>query len=94
MPKVPPTGSEVIAGLPCSVYPIQMTSGSGQLCVDVDDDILLKEEIHMDNGEGMHTDYVKQVPSIEIAAPVNNSAMKIRTVFKKLTGSSTSTKQQ
>jgi hypothetical protein len=52
--------------------------------VDVGDDILLKEEIHMDTGQGMHTDYVKQMSSIDVGVPVNNPAMKIPDGFKKL----------
>jgi hypothetical protein len=83
MPKGAPTGNEVIAGLPCSVYPIHMKNGSGELCVDVADDILLKEELHFD-GNGLHQDYVKQAASIDLATPVDSSTMKIPDGFKTL----------
>ena len=83
LPDAPPSGSTVIAGLSCSVYPIKISGGTGQLCVDATDDILLREEFHLTSGD-RHTDYVKQVSSIDLNAPVDSSQMKVPSDFKKL----------
>lgn len=91
LPKTPPSGSAVIAGLPCSVYPVKMSSGTGRLCVDVNDDILLKEEFHITGG-GRRTDYVKQVSSIDLNTPVDSSQMRVPDNFRKLVTAPASTK--
>ncbi|MBV9502902.1 MAG: hypothetical protein JO138_26315 [Acidobacteriaceae bacterium] len=93
VPKVSPTGNEVVAGLPCSDYPVSMRNGGGQLCVDVADDILLKEEIHVD-ANGVRTEYVKQASSVDLSTPVDSSKLRIPANFKKLTVSPGGKKQQ
>jgi hypothetical protein len=60
-----------------------MTNGAGELCVDVADDIMLKEELHFDDN-GLHQDYLKQASSIDLATPVDSSAMKVPDGFKTL----------
>lgn len=83
VPKTPPSGSAVIASLPCSVYPVKISGGTGELCIDVSDDIVLKEEFHLTAG-GRHTDYVKQVSSVDLNTPVDSSQMRVPNDFKKL----------
>jgi hypothetical protein len=68
-----------------------MSSGTGRLCVDVNDDILLKEEFHITGG-GRRTDYVKQVSSIDLNTPVDSSQMTVPDNFRKLVTAPASTK--
>ncbi len=92
VPKVAPTGSKVIAGLPCSVYPVSMKDGGGEVCVDVADDILLREEIHID-ANGVHTEYVKLASSVDLSTPVDSSKMRIPVGFRRLNASPAAAKQ-
>lgn len=69
IPKAAPIGSDVIAGVPCSVYPLGVNGGgSGSLCVDTNRDIVVKEEIHLTQSNGK-TDFVKEMTSFDSSKP-------------------------
>ena len=70
IPKQAPLGTETIANLTCTVFPMQARGAAagtttGSICVDTADDVPLKLEIHNDD-QGMRQDYVQQVTSITL----------------------------
>lgn len=91
LPSAPPTGSTTIAGASCLIYPLHISNGEGTLCVDAQDDVLVREEFHTDMN-GLHQDYLKQLTSIDFASPVDPSKMVIPKAFTILAPSTGSPK--
>jgi hypothetical protein len=84
-PPDKPLGTRTIAGVTCTLYPVHMrTKGSGTVCVDMEDDIMGKLEIHSDSAAGVHEDYVMELTSIDLTSPVDSSTMKVPNGFTKL----------
>jgi hypothetical protein len=81
IPPGTPIGSDTIAGLRCTVYPVHMASGGGTICVDVTDDIMAKEELNFEAG-GLRQHYLKELTSIDLTSPVDSSEFKIPSGFK------------
>jgi hypothetical protein len=91
LPSAPPTGSTIIAGVSCLIYPLHVSNGQGTLCVDAQDDILVREDFHTDLN-GLHQDYIKELTSIDFEAPVDSSKMAIPNGFTTLAPSTGSPK--
>ena len=85
-PFTPPDaslGTKTIAGIQCTVYPLHTKNGNGTICVDMDNDLIASAETHTDSA-GVHQDYVKQLTSINLTSPINNSTLQIPTGFTQL----------
>lgn len=88
-PSVPPDaplGTQTIAGIQCVVYPLHMNNGNGTVCVDQQDDILGRIEVHTDSG-GVRQDYVKELTWIDLNSPVDSSKLRVPDGFTQLTPS-------
>jgi hypothetical protein len=83
VPPDAPLGTMTLAGLTCTVYPIHMASGHGTVCVDMEDDILGRIEVHMDS-DGVRQDYVTELTWIDLISPVDSSWLKVPPGFTTL----------
>lgn len=86
VPPDEPLGTRTIANVSCTLYPLHMTgmSGNGTICVNMDDDILARVEVHSDSGSGTQQDYVKELTWIDMTSPVDPSGLKVPDGFTKL----------
>jgi hypothetical protein len=85
IPPGTPIGADTIAGLRCTVYPVHMSNGGGTVCVDVTDDIMVKEELNFESG-GLNQKYLKEITAIDLTTPVNSSEFKVPAGFKVMAG--------
>ncbi len=82
-PPQAPLGTKSISGLECTVYPVHVHDGSGNICIDFADDIILRQETHMNAG-GLQQDIVREITSVDLNTPVNASGMSIPDGFTTL----------
>jgi hypothetical protein len=83
IPPDAPLGSKTIAGIQCTLYPIYTKAGTGTICVDINNDIMVSAETHTDIA-GMHQDYVKQLTTIDLTTPIDNSRLQVPAGFTKV----------
>lgn len=88
VPPTAPIGSKMIAGVECAEYPAHIDNGTSTVWIDLNDDILVRSEFHVDTN-GTHHDYIRELKSIDFSTPVNLSAMQIPTGFTTLSSPAT-----
>jgi hypothetical protein len=64
-----PLGTATIAQLNVKGWPVHFSNGTGAMWVDVENDIVAKSEAHLGGANGMRTEYVKQLQSIDFTLP-------------------------
>jgi len=69
-------GTKSLLGLECTIYPMRVSDGSGKICIDFGDDLILYQETHMNSG-GLQQDIIQEMTSIDLSSPVNLSETSI-----------------
>ena len=83
-PPDKPLGTAVIAGVKATGYPIHMDFGTGAVWVGTNDEIPLKIEVHTKRN-GVKTDLVRELTSVDLNPNASESLMKIPDGFAVLT---------
>ena len=68
-------GVATIAGVNATAWPIRVPGGGGTAWIDSTDDIIVKLEMHSGNASSSNS-YVKEMTSLDLTSPVDESTMK------------------
>ena len=68
-------GNKTVLGVTCDIYPLH-GSAMGTICGDMNDDILVRLEVHSD-ADRIHQGLTRQLTSIDLTTPVEPSKIAI-----------------
>jgi hypothetical protein len=80
-PKDKPLGTATIAGLSVTGWPVHFTNGTGAMWVDMSNNVIAKSEAHLIGTNGTHTDYVRELQSIDTSVGAYPAETKLPTGF-------------
>lgn len=82
LPPDAPEGTMTLGGVEFTAYPVHVPqSGSGTVWVNMEQDIVAKLEIHLNLPNGVHHDSVRELTSLDLNSPIDDSQMKVPAQF-------------